>query len=181
MHRKHLLKLLTHYLKDNPAESAEVNRYIQFVKEHEDCFERQLSVGHVTGSAWLLNPSRTHVLLTHHRKLDRWLQLGGHADGESNVLNVALREAEEESGISNIKAIDTGIFDLDIHPIPAKGDEAAHYHYDVRFAIQVDGSDNYTVSDESHALAWVPITGIADKTQEESMLRMQKKVASISK
>ena len=79
-------------------------RFIDFVESHDDCFERLLQVGHVTASAWVLNPDASKTLLTHHRKLNKWLQLGGHADGDTNVLNVATREVMEESGISLAQA-----------------------------------------------------------------------------
>lgn len=175
MHRNHLLSLIDIYHAKYPKEVACIERFVAFVTDNPTCFERSLAIGHVTGSAWVVNRAGTHTLLTHHRKLNRWLQLGGHADGNADILAVALREAYEESGIAVLQPISNEIFDLDIHPIPAKGDEAAHFHYDVRFAIQAVNSDRYTVSDESHALSWVPIEQIRDKTQEESMLRMQRK------
>lgn len=172
MHREPLLKLLAEYGTRRADQNETVERYTQFVRDHADCFERSLAVGHVTGSAWLVNEAGTHVLLTHHRKLGRWLQLGGHADGESDVLGVAMREACEESGLSSIEVMDEGIFDLDIHLIPARGDEAAHYHYDARFALRAVGDEGFVVSEESHDLAWVAIDDLGSKTDEESMLRM---------
>ena len=175
MHRNNLLNLIAHYQQQYPEEQDCIARFLHFVKAHPTCFERSLAIGHVTGSAWVVNEAGTHTLLTHHRKLNRWLQLGGHADGQTDILAVALREAQEESGIQALRPISNQIFDLDIHLIPAKGNEAPHHHYDVRFMIQVDGSDQYVVSDESHALSWVSIAQLTDKTQEESMLRMQKK------
>lgn len=92
----------------------------------------------MTGSAWLLNPDGTKVLLTHHKKLNRWLQFGGHSDGESNTWNVALREVTEESGIQNIQFVSSDIFDVDIHTIPenSKKNEPEHKHYDIRFFIK---------------------------------------------
>ena len=116
-----------------------------------------------------------HVLLTHHRKLNRWLQLGGHADGQANILNVALREAREESGIAEVVPVSQAIFDLDIHRIPARGDEPAHDHFDVHFAVQTRTTDQYIVSDESYALCWVDIARLSDMTQESAMLRMPQK------
>ena len=175
MHRKALLQLLDTYQQKHPEEQTCIDRFRRFVQAHQTCFERSLTIGHVTGSAWVVNDTGTHTLLTHHRKLNRWLQLGGHADGDPEILEVALREAREESGIDAIQPIFNEIFDLDIHPIPARGNEPLHDHYDVRFAVQVIGSDAYTVSDESNDLSWVSIDQLANKTQEESMLRMQRK------
>lgn len=170
-----LIELLHDYQTSYPSESSTVQRYIEFIKNHADCFERTQLLGHVTGSAWLVNSTGTHVLLTHHRKLNKWLQLGGHADGHTNALEVAIKEAREESGIQTIKALDTGLFDIDIHEIPARNSEPAHYHYDARFALQVCGDDTYTVSDESHALEWIKISQLAERTDESSMLRMAEK------
>ena len=111
------------------------------------------------------------MLLTHHRKLNRWLQLGGHADGDGDLAAVALREAEEESGLSGL-TLEGGIFDLDRHLIPARGEEPAHWHYDVRFVVRA-GNEEFEVSEESHSLAWKSIAEIAtNATDDESLRRM---------
>jgi len=115
------------------------------------------------------------VLLTHHRRMNKWVQLGGHTDGDSDVLAAALREAGEESGIEGIRPLSGDIFDIDVHRIPARGGEPAHYHYDIRFIATVTGSEDYTVSDESHDLAWVKIEKLTEYTTEDSMLRMRRK------
>ena len=84
-------------------------------------------------------------------------------------------EVAEESGLEAFEPISEAIFDIDIHAIPARGDEAEHDHYDVRFAVRATGSDDYIVSEESHDLSWVEIANIGEYTQEESMLRMARK------
>lgn len=175
MHRQAIIQLLTDYGNRFPEEAETTNRFSTFVAEHEDCFERSQQLGHVTGSAWLVNRAGTHVLLTHHRKLDIWVQLGGHADGENHPLTVALNEAREESGIRDITAITRSLFDIDIHLIPQRKDEPAHYHYDARFLLQTTNTDTFVVSEESHALEWVAIDKIKQKTSEASILRMAKK------
>ena len=176
----HLVALLNEYRNTYPQESATVQRYIEFVERYPDCFERTQQAGHVTGSAWLVNLTGTHVLLTHHKKLNKWLQLGGHADGHTNALEVALKEAREESGIENITAISPKLFDIDIHEIPARKSEPAHFHYDARFALQVNGTNKFTVSTESHALEWIQISQLAKRTDEISMLRMAEKWQRLS-
>jgi len=173
--RKSILALLTNYALSYPQEEAVTNRFTDFVTSNPDCFERTLLSGHVTGSAWVVNKAGTHVLLTHHKKLNKWFQLGGHADGESDILKAALTEVAEESGLDAFEPISKDIFDIDIHAIPARGDEPEHYHYDVRFAVRAMGSDAYIVSEESHDLSWVEIEKLVDYTQEESMLRMGRK------
>ena len=113
------------------------------------------------------------VLLAHHRKLGRWLQPGGYSDGDADTLAVALRDAREESGL-DVRALDDAIFDIDVHGIPARGREAAHFHFDVRFLVQAE-HDRFRVSDESHALAWVLAARLDALTNEESVLRMARK------
>lgn len=175
MHRRPLLALIERYAQRYPAEKATITRFHHFVATEPRCFERSHLPGHVTGSAWIINAANTHTLLTHHRKLDAWLQLGGHADGEADILAVALKEAEEESGLTTFHLPSPEIFDLDIHLIPARPDTPAHLHYDVRFLLQTTGDETFTISPESHNLAWVPAPDLPTYTQEPSMLRMRQK------
>ena len=177
MFRNQLLARLEAYQNQYPSEDAVVGRMESFVLAHADCFERSCRPGHITGSAWLLNTSRTHTLLTHHRKLDRWLQLGGHSDGDPDTLAVAMREACEESGLA-VAPLRRAIFDLDIHEIPARGQEPAHLHYDVRFVL-VAQSEAFTVSPESKALRWVGLSELQALTKEESVLRMARKTPEL--
>lgn len=156
-----------------PAESETVARFEAFVDAYPDCFHRTCRVGHITGSAWIADRTGERVLLTHHRTLARWLQLGGHSDGDRDTLAVALREAHEESGLA-VRALDETIFDLDVHLIPARNREPAHYHFDVRFLVQAEG-DRFRVSDESIDLQWVPANGVGMLTDDESVLRMARK------
>lgn len=158
-------------------EAAMTADMIAFVEAHPDCAERSLQVGHLTGSAWIVDPGRSRTLLTHHRKLNKWLQLGGHADGELDPLSVALREAREESGLTRLRPVSDRIYDVDRHRIPARGAEPEHWHYDIRFLVEADPDEPLCVSDESHDLAWVPIARMADYNAEESMLRMARKTA----
>jgi 8-oxo-dGTP pyrophosphatase MutT (NUDIX family) len=105
--------------------------------------------------------------------------LGGHADGDPDVLAVALKEAREESGLEDFEPLGGGIFDLDIHPIPARKDEPEHLHYDVRFVLRAMGPTAYTVSEESHDLRWVRLEEVVGLTEEESMMRMVRKWAAL--
>lgn len=149
--------------------------FLQFLRSASSVFERRHVVGHFTGSAWLVSADGARVLLTHHRKLDRWLQLGGHADGDADLARVALREAEEESGLRDL-VVEPEIFDLDRHLIPARGSEPAHWHYDVRYVVRARGSEVFAVSDESLALAWKSIRELADDPlADASLQRMARK------
>ena len=169
-----LTELLLRYAKRWPEEMVTAERFVQLLAAEPGAFLRTTPLGHITGSAWVVDPTEENVLLTHHKKLGIWVQLGGHADGEPNVLSVALKEAEEESGISKLVPVSHDIFDIDIHTIPANSSHPEHLHYDVRFAIAAETTE-YIVSDESHDLAWVPIAHMKNVTQEESMLRMASK------
>jgi 8-oxo-dGTP pyrophosphatase MutT (NUDIX family) len=161
------------YAAHNTAEDVTV--FHELASTASDAAERTRTQGHLTGSAWLVSADGERVLLTHHRKLDRWLQLGGHADGDADLARVALREAEEESGLTDL-AVEGEIFDLDRHRIPARGSEAEHWHYDVRFVVRTCGSEAFAISDESHALAWRSIADIAaDVTMDTSLRRMARK------
>jgi 8-oxo-dGTP pyrophosphatase MutT (NUDIX family) len=175
MHRNPLIQQLQEYQTRWPEEAALAQRFIRFLTDHDDGFERELQVGHVTGSAWLVNRAGTHILLTHHKKLNIWVQLGGHADGDSDLLRVSMREAEEESGLSEIVPVSTQIFDIDAHAIPRRGDFPEHTHWDIRYALQAKGNEDYVVSEESHDLRWVEIATLPGFTQEATLLRMAAK------
>ena len=173
MHRRKLLDSLEIYSSLYEEEADLIKRFNVFLEENVNCFDRQNRVGHVTGSAWLLCPDYQHVLLTHHKKLNRWLQLGGHSDGEPDTLSVAMREAREESGLL-VKALENSIFDIDVHTIPQRKNEPKHLHFDVRFLLQALEKD-FVVSTESNDLRWVKIADIPKYTVEESILRMRDK------
>jgi 8-oxo-dGTP pyrophosphatase MutT (NUDIX family) len=148
---------------------------MEFLDSHAAVFERSHRVGHFTGSAWLVSADGRRVLLTHHRKLGAWLQLGGHADGDADLARVALREAGEESGLAGLR-VEAGIFDLDRHRIPARADEPAHWHYDVRYVVRSGADERFAVSAESRALAWRAVEDVAaDATLDDSLRRMARK------
>ncbi len=167
--------MLRRYAPIDAADAECRARFALFVSSQPACFERALEIGHVTGSAWIMDAGGQRVLLTHHRKLGIWVQPGGHADGDPDAAAVALREAVEETGLPGLSRVGDGIFDLDIHPIPARGNTPAHEHFDVRFACRATGGDAFVVSPESHDLAWVPLGELEERTREPSILRMREK------
>lgn len=174
-----ILELLAAYQPIDISDQARKESMIAFIRRHPDCcFERSLAEGHLTGSAWILDTTGTKALLTHHRKLDRWIQPGGHADGDPNIKNVALREALEESGLKQIAFVSEQIFDIDIHEIPAHAGVPSHLHYDVRFLFQSIGSDVFNISSESKSLKWVPLEAIGAFSKEESLERMRRKCSA---
>jgi 8-oxo-dGTP pyrophosphatase MutT (NUDIX family) len=177
LHRQNILSLIRSYKSGFPNERPMLQRLYRFVGRNPDCFERELLCGHITGSAWIVDESYKKTLLTHHKKLDKWFQPGGHADGHTDVAEVAMREAREESGLSNLILVRDEMFDIDVHLIPACTEDPAHYHFDCRFLICCRGDETYIVSDESHDLAWVPLANISQFTSEKSILRMVHKTA----
>jgi 8-oxo-dGTP pyrophosphatase MutT (NUDIX family) len=177
MHREPVLALLRrHAAKALDAhEAAMTAETIRFVETQADCLLRSCGPGHLTGSAWVVDPERGRTLLTHHRKLDKWLQLGGHADGDGDLLAVAEREAREESGLAGVHAVSREIFDLDRHWIPERKGEPGHFHYDLRFMLVADPRERIVVTSESKDLAWVPLEQVTQLNPEESMARMVRK------
>lgn len=158
-----------------PEQAALVQRFRAFHDSSPDAFQRHHPPGHFTASCWLVSGDAERVLLTHHRKLDRWLQLGGHADGDTDLVAVALKEAIEESGLSALQ-IEPAIFDLDVHPIPARGHDPEHLHWDVRFVIRATGDEHFVVSEESLALRWWPVAALAKASgMDESVIRMARR------
>ncbi|MDP1609040.1 MAG: NUDIX hydrolase [Chlamydiales bacterium] len=172
MYRRQLLDLLHTYHPTYPEEIESKRNMLHFIEDNARCFERALEIGHMTASSWLLSQDGSQALLMHHRKLNRWLQLGGHADGDSNLLEVAIKEAQEESGIHHIEAITPHIFDIDIHLIPENPKEKAHYHYDVRFLLQVKSLERVQGNHESKELLWISKDPSELPTKENSILRM---------
>jgi len=173
--QQHWIALLDAYAQAFPDEIDVVGVFRELVSTDAHAAWRERQAGHLTGSAWLVSADGERVLLTHHRKLDRWLQLGGHADGDADLARVALREAEEESGLLDLE-VETIVFDLDRHRIPARGDEPEHWHYDVRFVVRARGSEAFVVGEESHALAWRDVAEIArDDAADVSLRRMARK------
>jgi 8-oxo-dGTP pyrophosphatase MutT (NUDIX family) len=154
MKRTVLLEQLKRYEPSFKEEIDFKHRMISFIHENPDCFERTLEQGHITASAWLLNNEGSKALLMHHAKLNAWFQLGGHCDGDPDVVRVAIKEAQEESGILGIEAISRDIFDIDIHLIPENKKEKAHYHYDVRFLLRVASDEQMVQNHESKELRW---------------------------
>lgn len=156
-----------------------------FISNHEDCFSRNNLQGHITASAVVVDKNWDKVVLTHHRKLDKWLQLGGHADGNPNPAEVARTETEEEAGLVDIKihslianSFSPIPFDFDVHYIPQHKETPEHFHYDVRYII-VSYDNLLTISDESNDLRWFSLDQARQKNRERSMIRQFDKLELI--
>lgn len=175
MNRSHLIEQLENYQSFDLQEEDMRARMEKFVKQYENCFERSLLIGHVTGSAWVVNQKRTKVLLIHHAKLQKWLQPGGHCDGNANVYEVALTELLEETGLSPIDHIKS-IFDVDIHIIPERKGVPEHEHFDVRYLFEIDEKQPIIQNHETNGIQWIEISKVGQLTAELSVLRMVEKI-----
>lgn len=174
MHRQELLSLLSRHRTRFMEEAAYIERARAFVEAHEDCFHCDLWPGHVTGSAWVVSPDRSRVLLLHHRKHEQWFQPGGHADGDADILRVALRETSEETGLdpSHIRLVSEAVFDVDVHSVPASERGPRHDHYDIRFLVEMDDDLEIPGNVESHEVIWVPLHEVARYNRNRSTYRM---------
>lgn len=173
--RHDLIAALHAYQSPFTEEKFFVPKFLKLL-EHPHAFNKDHLPGHITGSAFIIDYSGQYTLLTLHAKLRQWLQPGGHADGEENILNVALRETDEETGIK-IPEVKPEIFDIDIHTIPAFKGFPQHDHYDVRFLFKVSVDEPIKISDESTDLAWKPLNELSVLTgNNRSMVRMAEKL-----
>jgi ADP-ribose pyrophosphatase YjhB (NUDIX family) len=185
MHRSALLALLDRHQARFSDDRDRVETIRRFVEAHADCFERSCREGHVTGSAWIASADGEQALLVRHRKLGAWLQPGGHADGDPDPAAVAWREAVEESGLESLRLVDWWRdgdasplpFDVDVHVIPARGDEPAHLHLDIRFLLVANPEEPPRASDESDEARWIARERIAALNAEASLLRMAERAA----
>ena len=181
MHRQELLNMLNEHSTRFMDESGYVKRAISYVEDHEDCFYRELWPAHVTGSAWVVSPNRDRVLMMHHKKHNQWFQPGGHADGDSDILRVAQKETSEETGLdmSHVKLLGLKIFDVDIHSIPAIGNDPRHDHIDIRFLVEIDDSIPVPGNDESHQVLWVNLHEVTRYNNNRSTFRMLEKTRQL--
>lgn len=180
MDKTNILNKLKEYSSDYQEEIISRDRIINFIENNNDFYTKKNLNGHITCSAWIINSTYDHILLTHHAKMNIWLQLGGHIEPEDkSVFLGALREAYEESGLKSIKPISKEIFDLDVHFIPAYKETPEHYHYDIRFIFQSDNLAELIISEESKDLKWFSFDDFRKKIDEWSMLRMLDKTIKL--
>jgi 8-oxo-dGTP pyrophosphatase MutT (NUDIX family) len=177
MKRQKLLNLLNEYFPSDRDEIRYLKLMEEFVMSNSECFDNYFPVGHITASSWIIDPERQMVGLVHHKKLNKWLQPGGHSDGNGDTSVTALREAREEFGIQDLVLPTEKIFDIDIHQIPndRKRGLESHLHYDVRFLVYGDSNIKPIVSDESNEAIWTPIGLVHTLNKERSIMRLVEK------
>lgn len=170
-----ILTLLNDHHPADERERQMMTDAIDFIRSNPNCFERSLLKGHVTGSAWIVNPERTHTLLIHHVKLNKWFQPGGHCDGDADVLGVAAKEANEETGL-DVTPVSREIFDIDVHTIPQQGGIPEHRHYDIRFLMEAKKAIEVLPNNhETICVRWIELDRVAQFNATESILRMLRK------
>jgi 8-oxo-dGTP pyrophosphatase MutT (NUDIX family) len=153
---------------------------LAFLDRHPDALRRSCVAGHLTGSAAVVDPGSGRFLLLHHRKLGRWLQPGGHADGDGDLAAVALREAGEETGLDPLVVV-TPAIDLDVHPIPARPGEAEHLHLDLRFLVLAGAGAEPVANDESHAVRWVEPAALDDYGVGAELRRLVERALEVAR
>lgn len=163
---------------ESEAQAALQQRMLDFCAEHPGALYRTCLDGHLTGSALVVDPSRNATLLIHHAKLERWLQPGGHVDGNGDLAESALREALEEVGIEGLEVCEPAI-DLDIHSIPERGDEPAHLHLDVRFLVIAPPDAAAKINHESLDARWVSTDDAEGLIASDELRRLVDKGLSI--
>jgi ADP-ribose pyrophosphatase YjhB (NUDIX family) len=169
------LSLLSAYQPADENEQQAKTFITEFVRRQERYWSRQTLEGHLTASAWITDEAQEKAVLLHHKKLDIWVQPGGHVDdADESLESASLREASEETGLKGIELKSPQIFDLDVHKIPARKGEPDHWHLDVRFWF-VARNTTLQISEESNELVWMDAKEIQKITDEESVLRMVRK------
>ncbi|MFI8166978.1 NUDIX hydrolase [Streptomyces sp. NPDC086081] len=155
-------------LKDYEDQPELRRLYLDHLADHPDGLWKACRAGHITASALVIDPAGGRVLLTLHRKLRMWLQMGGHCEpGDATLAAAALREATEESGVSGLTLLPGGPVRLDRHPIPAP----CHWHLDVQYAVVAPAGAAHAVSDESLDVRWFPYAEVAD-VADDSVVRL---------
>ncbi|HEY8712759.1 MAG TPA: NUDIX hydrolase [Thermoanaerobaculia bacterium] len=137
----------------------------------------QFIPGHITGSCFIVDPASQRVLLHHHRRLDRWLQMGGHVEHGESALEAALREGREESGLADLVLLSDGAFDIDVHAVPSAKGEPDHAHFDIRYVARTSHPESIMIDlAESNELAWVELDRAIPLMNEEASRRAVLKI-----
>jgi 8-oxo-dGTP pyrophosphatase MutT (NUDIX family) len=176
--RAHLVEELRSYTPADALEAQHHRAIEKLLSGDGDPFSRNhFAPGHITASCFIVHPHGTSVLLHHHRRLGRWLQMGGHVEEGETPAQTALREGAEESGLDDLAFVSERVFDLDVHPIPAGKGEPDHHHFDIRFVARTERPDAIAIDrNESNDLAWVPLARAVALMNEEASTRAIRKI-----
>lgn len=162
-----LIEQLNTYTPFDELEGLHVQQLQKFLGESKNAYDRSNLVAHVVAEAWIVNPNRDHVVLVEHTLSKVWLPPGGHCDGNPDVLAGAMREAQEETGLTNLLPLLNGnIFDINVGSVPTRErhgrNEPVHLHFDVCYAFEAPENAPLTISDESTDLRWVALDDISN-------------------
>ncbi|MBR0475085.1 MAG: NUDIX hydrolase [Erysipelotrichaceae bacterium] len=167
-----LLEELREYVPFNEQEEKDRKIIIDLLENVDDIYDRSNDIAHMTASAWVINRQHTKILMAYHNIYKSYSWLGGHADGDKNLLRVALREVQEESGLVHLKPVSDNIFSIEV--LPVNGHEkkdryvSSHLHINVTYLIEADSDEPLTVKpDENKALKWFDIDKVIDSSNEE--------------
>lgn len=156
----------------DPVLDTERDRVLELLDVHGAALaDRTTAPGHLTGSALVYDPSADRVALLLHRKLQRWLQPGGHADGDHDLAGVALKEATEETGLDGLRVVVPAV-DIDIHPVDHGDPLGSHLHLDLRFVVLAPPDADLSGNHESDDIRWVPRSQLAQHVDEDGILRL---------
>ncbi len=175
---------IKNYCPFNEQEERDKEQIIAFLENAENPFSRDNSFAHMTASAWIVNPERTKLLMVYHNLYDSWSWTGGHADGEEDLLKVALKEAREETGAENIRPVSDEIYSLEILTVDGhekKGKYlSSHLHMNVTYLLEASEEDTLKVCpEENSAVAWFSLEEALEKSTEPWFVeRIYKKLNS---
>ena len=176
-----LRKQIENYIPYNEQEEKDKSLMLKYMDTFDDVLTRENEMCHFTASNWIVNKERTKVLMIYHNIYKSWAWTGGHADGDDNLLHVALKEVEEETGLKNLKVLSDGIYGLQIltvDPHIKRGKYvASHVHLDCCFLLEADENDSLTIKeDENSGVKWVDINEVTSLTNEEKMKPIYRKL-----
>ena len=171
MNSQELTEQIKNYTPFNEQEERDKVLILQWLKENENAFSRKNTVAHMTASAWVVNKDRTKVLMVYHNIYNSWSWLGGHADGETDLLSVAIREVKEEAGISNVLPVSEDIFSLESLTVDGHWKNgkyvSSHLHFNVTYLLEADSEEAVSIkADENSGVAWfAPEEALAKSTE----------------
>lgn len=165
----------------NMQERKDKEMMLKYINNNDDILFRSNDIAHITSSAWIVNKSHDKVLMIFHNIYNSWAWTGGHADGESNLLNVAIREAREETSIKNIKPLSKDIISLDILPVfghVKRGEYiASHQHLNLTYLLEADESDILKIkSDENSGVKWINLCDVDKYSSEPELIKVYNKI-----
>ena len=179
MSNERVAELLAAHTPADAKEAADMRVIARMLADAPDLMSQDHEPGHITGSALVIDETTGRFLLHHHKTLGRWLQVGGHCDpGEDDPAQTALREAQEETGLPDLRFLASTPIDIDVHPIPARGARPAHLHLDIRYALVTAMPDGLLAGEgESAAFAWLTPVDLAARREavEPALARLIEK------